>query len=197
LIIIKHRVNTINEIISTPNSYGVEIDLRTFGSEIIIHHDPFHKGVKFSEWLQYYNHKFLVLNVKEDGLEPFISELIKKFKVKNYFFLDQPIPSLFKFSKTAPQFTSVRVSDIESTENALKINASWAWLDSHTGDWEYLINAMEQLKSRNIKMCLVSPELQRTNYEKELSQLKKLTSESSIGFDAVCTKYPNIWTDIN
>jgi hypothetical protein len=88
LIIIKHRVNTINEIISTPYSYGVEIDLRTFGSEIIIHHDPFHEGVKFSEWLQYYNHKFLVLNVKEDGLETFISELIEKFKVKNYFFLD-------------------------------------------------------------------------------------------------------------
>ena len=197
MIIIKHRVNTINEIVSTPYSYGVEIDLRTFGSEIIIHHDPFHEGVKFSEWLKYYNHKFLVLNVKEDGLEKFISELIEKFKVKNYFFLDQPIPSLFKFSKTSPQFASVRVSDIESTENALKINASWAWLDSHTGDWDYLLNAMEQLKSRNIKMCLVSPELQRTNYEKELLQLKKLTSKSLIGFDAICTKYPNIWADIN
>ena len=197
MIIIKHRVNTINEIVSTPYSYGVEIDLRTFGSEIIIHHDPFHEGVKFSEWLQYYNHKFLVLNVKEDGLETFISELIEKFKVKNYFFLDQPIPSLFKFSKTSPEFASVRISDVESTENALKINSGWAWLDSHTGDWDYLLNAMEQLKSKNIKMCLVSPELQRTNYEKEISQLKKLTSKSLIGFDAVCTKHPNIWADIN
>lgn len=197
MIIIKHRVNSINEIVSTPYSYGVEIDLRTFGSEIIIHHDPFQEGVKFSEWLQYYNHKFLVLNVKEDGLEMFISELIEKFKIKNYFFLDQPIPSLFKFSKTSPQFASVRVSDIESTENALKINTGWAWLDSHTGDWDYLLNAMEQLKSRNIKMCLVSPELQRTSYEKEILQLKKLTSKLLIGFDAVCTKYPHIWSDIN
>lgn len=197
MIIIKHRVNSINEIVSTPYSYGVEIDLRTFGSEIIIHHDPFQEGVKFSEWLQYYNHKFLVLNVKEDGLEMFISELIEKFKIKNYFFLDQPIPSLFKFSKTSPQFASVRVSDIESTENALKINTGWAWLDSHTGDWDYLLNAMEQLKSRNIKMCLVSPELQRTSYEKEILQLKNLTSKLLIGFDAVCTKYPYLWADIN
>ncbi len=197
MIIIKHRVNTIDEIISTPSSYGVEIDLRTFGSEIVIHHDPFHKGVKFSEWLQYYNHEFLVLNVKEDGLEPFILDIIKKFKIKKYFFLDQPIPSLFKFSKISPQFASVRVSDLESTENAQKINAGWAWLDSHTGDWDYLLDTMEQLKSRNIKMCLVSPELQRTNYEKEILQLKKMTSKSLIGFDAICTKYPNIWADIN
>ena len=89
------------------------------------------------------------------------------------------------------------MSDIESTENALKINTGWAWLDSHTGDWDYLLNAMEQLKSRNIKMCLVSPELQRTSYEKEILQLKKLTSKLLIGFDAVCTKYPYIWADIN
>ena len=196
MIIIKHRVNTINELISTPNSYGVEIDVRTFGSEIIIHHDPFNKGVKLSDWLKYYNHKILILNVKEDGLEPFIFGLIEEFKVKNYFYLDQSIPSLFKFTQTSPQFASVRVSDIEPFDSALKIKAGWAWLDSHTGDWSYLLSAIKQLKYMKVKICLVSPELQRINYEDEVLLLKNWISKSLIDFDAICTKYPNIWTGI-
>lgn len=194
--IIKHRVNSIDQLISTPVDYGVEIDLRTSGSNLIINHDPFKEGVKFSDWLEYYNHEQLIINVKEDGLESFIYNLVKKFKIENFFFLDQSFPSLYKFNKAYPQFCSIRVSDFESVENAIKLKTGWAWLDSHTGNWSYLLNAAEQLASINIKTCLVSPELQRTNYEEEFLKLKKLISNSAIKFEAVCTKFPDLWIDI-
>jgi hypothetical protein len=191
--IIKHRVNTINQLITTPSNFGVEIDIRTLGSDLIIHHDPFEKGVKFVDWLEYYKHDFLVVNVKEDGLEHFIFNLIKEYKIENFFYLDQPFPSLYKFSKTVPQFCAARVSDIESVESAIKLQSGWVWLDSHTGDWDYLLNAMKHFANTDIKTCLVSPELQRNNYKKELVLLRHLISNFSISFEAVCTKYPNMW----
>ena len=69
MIIVKHRVNTINEIKKINKEFGVEIDLRSNKSRIYLHHDPFKKGEDFSKWLKFYNHKLLVLNVKEEGLE--------------------------------------------------------------------------------------------------------------------------------
>ena len=51
--IILHRRNTIDQLISTPNNYGVEIDIRSFKDELIIQHDPFLKGENFKNWIKY------------------------------------------------------------------------------------------------------------------------------------------------
>ena len=89
MIIIKHRVNTVDKIIKTPKSYGVEIDLRSNHKTIYLNHDPYKKGVKFSQWIKYFNHKLIVLNVKEEGIEKKIINILKKNKEINFFFHDQ------------------------------------------------------------------------------------------------------------
>ena len=62
--IISHRVNTIHELKSTPLNYGVEIDLRDSGDKLILQHDPFSKGEDFEEFLKYYQHRTIILNIK-------------------------------------------------------------------------------------------------------------------------------------
>ena len=193
MIIIKHRVNNLSELILTPHYLGVEIDLRTRDSELIIDHDPFSAGVSFSKWLEHYNHKFLIINVKEEGLESFAMNLMEKFNIKDFFFLDQSFPALYKTSKVFPEFICARVSDVESVETALNLNVSWIWFDSHTGDWSYLPEVFKKLSTINVRKCLVSPELQRTNSESETMILKKIIQDSIINFDAVCTKLPEEW----
>jgi hypothetical protein len=193
MIIIKHRVNSIEDLINTPNHLGVEIDLRSSDSELIISHDPFSKGVSFKKWLKYYKHAFLILNVKEEGLEKFAVNLLKEFEVNTFFFLDQSMPSLYKMSKVLPELCCSRVSEIESIENVLKLNVAWVWFDSHSGNWEYIQGATERIANTGIKKCLVSPELQRPNYEGEINSLKNLISQYKIKFEAVCTKYPEKW----
>jgi hypothetical protein len=197
LIIIKHRVNTIADLIATPKHLGVEIDLRTNDSDLIINHEPFSNGPILSEWLKSYNHKFLILNVKEDGLETYALDLMNRFKIKDFFFLDQSFPSLYKASKIYPNFISVRVSDIESVQTALRLSAGWIWFDSLTGGWEYLHEAFKLLPKSNVMKCLVSPELQRSSSESELLALKCLIGGSEMNFDAVCTKYPKKWESTN
>ena len=62
---ILHRVNTIERLRDCDQSYGVEVDIRSQGDALVIHHDPFVAGVSFEEWLAYYRHGTLILNVKE------------------------------------------------------------------------------------------------------------------------------------
>ena len=40
VLVIKHRVNTIDELVKIPFDFGVEIDIRTSGAEIIVQHEP-------------------------------------------------------------------------------------------------------------------------------------------------------------
>ena len=193
VLVIKHRVNTIDELVKIPFDFGVEIDIRTSGAEIIVQHEPFENGVKFKEWLKYFNHKFLIINVKEDGLEPFIYGLLESSNHYNFFFLDQSFPSLYRFSRDFPEFCAVRVSDIESIETAIQLRAGWIWFDSHSGNWDYLSTIDNSIFDIPPKKCLVSPELQRVNFESELVGLKNSINSMSFKFEAVCTKLPSRW----
>ena len=69
MIFIKHRVNKIRDLKKLNKEYGVEIDIRSNGKNLYLHHDPYKKGESFIKWLRYYNHNVIVLNVKEEGLE--------------------------------------------------------------------------------------------------------------------------------
>ena len=69
MLFIKHRCNTISQLRDISKDYGLEIDLRSYKKDLILNHEPFEKGILFRDWLKFYNHKFLILNVKEEGLE--------------------------------------------------------------------------------------------------------------------------------
>ena len=193
MIIIKHRVNTLEELIRTPHQFGVELDIRLRNGEVVISHDPLEVGNNFDLWLRHYNHQLLVINTKEDGLEDIIMTKLNEFAINNFFFLDQSFPTLYKFSRIFPGHCASRISDVESIETALKLQASWIWLDSHSGDWRYLIESLEMINRAGIKSCLVSPELQRVEFQKELQNIQKMLRFSGLSVDAVCTKFPEYW----
>ena len=46
---ISHRVNTIKELSRLPYDHGAEIDLRDYGENIVIQHDPFVPGEDYKE----------------------------------------------------------------------------------------------------------------------------------------------------
>jgi len=67
--VILHRINTISELKNIESKYGVEIDIRAWGSELVLNHEPFQDGEKLVDYLDEYHHGTLVLNVKENGIE--------------------------------------------------------------------------------------------------------------------------------
>ena len=77
-LIICHRKNTIKQLIDTPIEYGVEIDVRSYNNKIVLNHDPMRNGETFNNWIKKFNHKFLIINIKEEGLEKYIRKILKK-----------------------------------------------------------------------------------------------------------------------
>jgi len=192
--LIAHRRNTLEELNATPYQYGVEVDIRSFGEQLIIHHDPFVLGTVFEDWLAAYQHGTLILNVKEEGLEAKLISLMKTYGIEDYFFLDQSFPFLVKWAKAGERRCAVRLSEFESIETALTLagKVDWIWVDCFT---RFPLNQDDahQLKNAGFKLCLVSPELQGRDPNVEIPQLIKTLHHLDISPDAVCTKRPDLW----
>lgn len=193
--IIKHRVNTVSELLDTPKNYGVEIDLRLGHESLILAHDPFKPGETFEYWLEHYSHKTLILNVKEDGLEEAILKLLQKSSVEDFFFLDQPFPTLRKSANMGIP-TALRLSEYESPVMSVNLDIDWLWLDSFFGDWGYLQRHSDWIKTGQFKTCLVSPELQGRTTGNEPKQIVELMDSLELEISAVCTKLPNEWESV-
>jgi len=191
---IMHRVNTIEQLVNTPVELGIEVDIRSYDKEIIIHHDPFIIGESFDKWLNFFKHGLLILNVKEEGLEKRLLELMKKNDIEDFFFLDQSFPFLKKTIDMGENRCAVRISEYESIETALSLSGKveWAWIDCFS-KFPLKYNDAKNLKDAGYKLCFVSPELQGPiKLEKILLFKKNIESLGIIG-DAVCTKQPDIW----
>ena len=193
--IIHHRCNSIDKLISVNTDLGVEVDVRSFGERLILNHDPYKDSQSFDDWLSNFKHKILILNVKEEGLEERILKLMIKHSIENFFFLDQSFPFLMKTILRGESRTSIRISEYESIETALKLSGkvNWIWIDFFNClpiDYESYF----KLKEGGFKLCLVSPELQGHPISK-IYDLKKELNLKKIILDAVCTKKPNLWKD--
>lgn len=190
--IIKHRVNSIEELLRVPEEFGLEIDLRLHHDSLVLAHDPFTAGDKFEDWLPHFRHKMLILNVKEDGLEETILKLLVRYKIMDYFFLDQPFPTLRK-SAMNDYRTALRLSEYENPVNNVDLKVEWLWLDSFFGDWQYLEQHADWIKQGQFRTCVVSPELQGRVVGDEPEQLVKIMQNLGLEISAVCTKRPEAW----
>lgn len=195
--IIAHRRNTLAELEGTPTQYGVEVDIRSNGDQIIIHHDPFAAGNSFDEWVATYRHGTLILNVKEEGLEARLIEVMRAHGITDYFFLDQSFPFLVKWARAGERRCAVRVSEFESIDTAMTLagKVDWVWVDCFTR-FPLTRTDADRLHDGGFKLCIVSPELQGRNADTEIPAIAALLADRRIRADAVCTKAPNLWEQV-
>jgi hypothetical protein len=193
--VIHHRRNTVAELSKTPPHLGVEVDLRSCGDQLLIHHDPFAGGEDFETWMGAYRHQTLILNVKEEGLEDRLLDAMRRHKHNDFFFLDQSFPFLMRTANRGERRCAVRVSEFESVATAISLagRIDWVWVDCFT---RFPLNARDArtLKECGFKLCLVSPELQGRGDPGEVAALRRLLEEEGVSADAVCTKRPDLWS---
>ena len=195
MIIVKHRVNTIKDLKKTNKNFGIEIDLRSNQSDIYLHHDPFKKGELFNKWAKSFKHKILVLNVKEEGLEYKILKILRKNKIKKFFFHDQSFSSLLK--NMIKTHVSIRYSEYESLDNTnyLFKKIKWIWIDNFN-EIKLEKKFYQKLKKNNVKICLVSPELVNVKRVKQIKKIISFLKKKNFKIDAVCTKKPKLWSKL-
>lgn len=188
---IAHRINTIEELKQIPKEYGVELDLRDYGERLILQHDPFKDGEDFEEYLKHYNHGTMILNIKSERIEHKVLELIQKYNIKKYFFLDSSFPMIYLLCKSGEKNIALRFSEFEGIDTILNMKGKveWIWVDCFT-KLPITAENYKLLKEHGFKFCLVSPELQGQN--EKLASYKQYLQNEGIVFDAICTKIYNI-----
>lgn len=188
-----HRINTINELNKINNTYGIEVDLRdNINGVLHLSHDPFTLGEKFEDFLNYFNHSFIILNIKSERIEYKVLDLLKKFDIKNYFFLDSSFPMIYKLSSEGNKNIAIRFSEFEGLDTILNLKGKvdWVWIDCFSKN--PLTNEIYMiLKEAGFKLCFVSPELQ--NQSIKIEEYKSYFDENKIKLDMVCTKIYNVY----
>jgi len=187
-----HRINTIKQLKEISPKLGIEIDLRdNINGEIYIAHDPFEIGELFNNFLKYYNHSFIILNIKSERIEYKILELLKKYNIVNYFFLDSSFPMIYNLSNAGEKKCAIRFSEYEGLDTVLsmKNKVDWVWVDCFTKNPLNKEN-YKILKDAGFKLCFVSPELQ--NQPDKLEEYRDYFLRNNIILDMVCTKNYNI-----
>lgn len=188
--LIAHRINTVAQLAHVPPDYGVELDLRDAGNRLILQHDPFQDGEDFEDYLRHWRHRVMILNVKSERIEPRVLELLKRYKVRDYFFLDCSFPMIRQLVNSGERRIAVRFSEFEPVESALSLagQVDWVWVDCFT---RMPLNGRTYgLLRRHFKLCGVSPELQGRTVDSIADYARQL---APYPLDAVCTKRPDLW----
>ena len=190
MLIVKHRINSIQTLKQIPEIHGIEIDVRDSHGKICLAHDPYDHGERLENFLKFYRHAFLIVNTKSDGLEMDVLRMLKRRSVQKFFFLDVAPPTLIRLVRQGISQIAVRFSEYEPIEScfALSGKVDWVWVDC----FNFLpLNAKNYKRlKRHFKICLVSPELQ-THPVSWIRQFKCSCAHFEI--DAVCTDFPNLW----
>lgn len=196
MILINHRTNTIDGLIKTDSQHGVEVDVRSWCGELILQHDPFKSGVGIEQWLSHYNHKFLIVNVKEADLGGALIKLFKKYEINEYAFLDQTFPEIYLSKHDIERrFKSfLRISEYECIET---VEASvgfcrHVWIDFFEGIWE-CSSHLKLLKEKGFFTCLVAPELQYRCSVRDQDDALCFVRANREAISSICTKNIKWW----
>jgi len=166
MLIIRHRVNTIEELKQTPKEYGVEIDIRGYGDKLLLNHNPIDYPSKYDElkeYLESFNHAFVVFNLKEAGYEQKVIDFAKEFGIEDYFLLDVEFPYIYNATRNLGiRKIAVRYSEvepIEAVESQINENREplldWVWIDTNT---RLPLNEDIIQRLSKFKICLVCPD---------------------------------------
>ena len=189
---ISHRVNKKSDMLATPDEIGVELDVRDdLGGRLYMEHDPFKDGEDFEEYLKAYHCGTMIINVKSERIELKIKELLERYPIKDYFFLDSTFPMLKLLSDRGEHNLAVRFSEYEGMDTVrhMQGRAKWVWVDCFT-QFPLDRQTAEEMHSMDYRICIVSPELQ--GQEEKITAYARFIKENHIQIDAVCCKYRNI-----
>jgi hypothetical protein len=173
--------------------YGTETDVRDLGGALVISHDPPQGGeLTLAQLLALAgeHQPMLAINIKADGLAKAVAQEMGRHGYKNWFVFDMSIPDT-RGQLAAANPTYMRMSEIEPAPPFMDV-ASGVWLDAFESDgWR--IAALADLLKRNLKVCLVSPELHRRAHLPFWQQLKDSGLHAS-GLVSLCTDLPEAAT---
>ncbi|WP_373451521.1 hypothetical protein ACEN41_06295 [Campylobacter bilis] len=163
------------------------------GGGIVISHDIAHENcLKLEDFFKLYKayntNLPLALNIKADGLQIVLKQLLQEYQIFNYFVFDMSIPdALIYIDFNFNVFT--RQSEYEKNPSFYE-KACGVWMDEFHSHWIDKNTIKYHLQNDKL-VCIVSPELHKRSYQKEWQEYKKIDKELKAGQRLmICTDHP-------
>ncbi|MDP1729340.1 MAG: hypothetical protein Q8L27_04010 [archaeon] len=190
--IVIHRVNLSSELKKIPREFGVEIDVRGYGNQMLLNHDPLNPNLKYEsleDYLKSYHHSLAVFNMKEAGYEQRVIDLAKEYGIEDYFLLDVEFPYIYRatrkegFRKIASRYSEAEPIEMTLAQKGL---LDWVWIDTNT---QIPLNPEVVSKLSGFKTCLVCPS--RWGREQDIGPYADKIKQLKMNLDAVMTSIEN------
>ncbi len=170
--------------------FGTETDFRDFNGELVISHDIADKTAIsarefFEIYCKYDKRLPLALNIKADGLQIELRNLLVEFGIDNYFVFDMSVPDALHYIKHKIKVFT-RKSEFETIPPFLE-ESEGIWFDEFKSHWindEVIANYLSDGK----KVCIVSPDLHKREHLKEWEDYKNFRGNTQNLM--ICTDFP-------
>ena len=175
------------------SGYGCELDVRDFAGTLVVSHDPpTERGLEFDTVLGTYRQsgatKTIAINLKADGLQRLLSDILTESDLQNYFLFDMSIPDSRQCLKAGlPIYT--RQSEFE-TEPVFYDEAAGLWIDCFERDWITADVVQTHLKAGK-QVALVSPELHGRNPTSAWASWREICIAVDDDNVMLCTDHPD------
>lgn len=169
--------------------YGFETDFRDYGGKVLISHNP-PQGIEltadelFAMYATSGKKGTLALNIKADGLQEMMLELLEKYDIKDYFLFDMSVCDTIPYIERKLKIAS-RSSEFEPHLPFYK-DSEVVWVDYFDGRTD-IADELRKYIADGKKPCIVSPELHGLPYEAMWRMLK----ENEFMDIMLCTDVPD------
>lgn len=193
--------------------YGIEVDIRDFKQELVVSHNPADaSSLKLVDLLTYYQNNQcssrLAFNVKADGLQPLLQEILSRFSLSNYFTFDMSIPNTLVDASYNLQYF-LRQSEYEPTPSSLLSlysQAAGIWVDQFQWNervFQHNLATLKDYLQEGKKVCWVSAELHEWGrkasfYRQTWKRLKDTLQVAAMDLQnfSICTDYPELAKEV-
>lgn len=174
------------------NGFGTETDIRDRAGELVISHDPpVGNALLVAELFQCYRELdsslTLALNIKSDGLQQRLADLIKEYGIDNYFVFDMSVPDALGYLRLELN-AYTRHSEFEKTCSFYD-QAVGVWMDMFERDW-IDPSAIRRHLDDGKQVCLVSPDLHKRDHLQFWDMLRQSDIVDSDQL-MLCTDHPH------
>ncbi|MFP4656570.1 MAG: hypothetical protein ACLFNK_03240 [Candidatus Woesearchaeota archaeon] len=199
--IIIHKANKISDLSKIPEKFGVEIDVRSYGQELILNHEPYLPGDRLDAYLAACSNRMIIFNIKEDGIEDDVIRMAERYGLSEYFLLDVEFPYIYKATRhTAERRIAARFSEAEPIESVKSLMredkpmVDWVWIDTNT---RLPITSDNKEILERFNTCLVCPE--RWGRPGDIPKYKRRIKEMGFRLDAVMTslEHSSEWSELD
>lgn len=170
---------------------GTETDFRDYMERLVVSHNVADANSPLAEeFFKLYQRTkcTLALNVKADGIQELLKELLTKYEIENYFCFDMSIPDTLGYIDSGLKFF-LRQSEYE-TINSLYEKADGVWVDGFVDDKWITKDLILDHRRKGKKVCIVSSDLHSRDYSLLWREFKNKEILEDAGV-ILCTDYPD------